>query len=261
LTSALSSGDAVAEVVVADDGDSDGPLIDAFKGDRRLHYLRGPRRGLGANRNAALAVARSPHVLFLDDDALVSRSFLERWRAALRSQPEHWRDRLIFTGGELQGALPVYAGDQSFLGFQSRIYRPKEARRTVVMNAAVFPRELFRHVRFDEQLVYGYDEVDLTTRAVAAGYRIVFDPEALNEHRPSPVNRAMYARHVDASRLYVTLKRYWWTERAPAKAVAFAVCAPVHLLAANVKAARIKGLADTGRVLALTARYLRAARP
>jgi GT2 family glycosyltransferase len=247
----------VAEVVVADDGDVAAGALD---GDPRLRVVRGPHRGLGANRNAALTAVRTSHVLFLDDDATLSPAFVRRWRAALERRSAAERERLIFTGGEQQGPLRVYPNEQSFLGHQRRPYHPGEPRRTVVMNAAVFPTSLFDVVRFDEQLVYGYDEVDLTTRAVAAGYAIAFDPEAVNVHTPSPVNRALYARHVEASRLYVTFKRYGRTEGSGAKAAAFAVLAPLHLLGSQVRAGGARGLPATAQTLRLAAAYARGRR-
>jgi GT2 family glycosyltransferase len=83
---------------------------------------------------------------------------------------------------------------------------------------------------FDERLRYGYDEVDLTTRAVALGFTIVSAPDAINDHYPSAVNRDEYRSVVDASRLYVTYKRYRRTEGRRLRASLYCVIAPVHLV-------------------------------
>ena len=81
-----------------------------------------------------------------------------------------------------------------------------------MINAALFPRELFDRVRFDPRLKYGLDEVDLTTQAVACGYRIVPCFEASNSHFPSDLGREGYGEAAIAARLYVTLKRRRFTE-------------------------------------------------
>ncbi len=75
----------------------------------------------------------------------------------------------------------VRAHDQSFLGFQSVPYRPGARPRTIVMNSTLAPRALFqRGASFDENLVYGYDEVDLASQAVALGFDIVQCDDAVN---------------------------------------------------------------------------------
>jgi GT2 family glycosyltransferase len=110
------------------------------------------------------------------------------------------------------------------------------------MNATVFPIGLFQRVRFDERLSYGYDEVDLATRAVAAGFRIEICPSARVEHRLSPVHRDANESHIQASRLYVTAKRYAFTERRPLKAAVFFAYASVHVLGVGLRTGGLAGL-------------------
>jgi glycosyltransferase involved in cell wall biosynthesis len=244
----------VAHAVVSDDGD-DERARPVAEGEGAT-WVRGPRAGLGANRNHAVLRARTADVLFLDDDAELDERFVER---ALRAREEPGAPRpgdVIVTGGELNRGELVHPNDQGFLGYQNRVYGRGARRATVVINAALFPRAVFDRVRFDPQLRYGYDEVDVSTRAVAAGWRIVHVPDAVNRHHPSPVNRGEYAPYVEASRLYVTLKRRALTERRPAAALAFGAVAPLHLLAAAARrdGAR-RGLASWRRSVALAAGY------
>src|SRR5262249_21178732 len=139
----------------------------------------------------------------------------------------HGRTNVIVCGSEDDDGHPLLAADQTFLGFQSRHYAPGAPMYTISMIATVFPRALFDRVRFDEQLVSGYEESDLATRAVAAGMTIVPCLEACVYHRPSEAARAAarvdYHSFAEASRLYATFKRYYWTERRLARAAAFAV--------------------------------------
>lgn len=212
LASAIASRPAAHQIVVADDsaGEETERLVRSH--EAKIDYVRGPRTGLGANRNAAIDAAEGDFLLFLDDDAVLGESFLAKMEAKLSTVPPSQRRHTILAGTERKGGRTVAPNEQDLLGFQSRPYRRGEALRTVVINAALFPRELFDRVRFDPRLKYGLDEVDLTTQAVACGYRIVPCFEASNSHFPSSLGREGYGEAAIAARLYVTLKRRRYTE-------------------------------------------------
>jgi GT2 family glycosyltransferase len=226
-----------------------------------VDYVLGPQRGLGANRNRAIEAATGDAVLFLDDDCLLAEDFLTVAVARLaEAEATHGSGRVIVSGREHKHGELVTAHDQSFLGFQSRSYQPTDRRHSIVINATLFPAAVFAAQRFDPQLVYGYEEVDFASRAAAAGYEIVHCPDAVNDHRPSPSSRDDYDRHDEASRLHVTLRRYALTERAPARAAAFALVAPVHMLAANVKRLGLAGVPRTAVTVSLAVTMLWRAR-
>jgi len=241
----------VGEVVVSDDS-TDERTAEMLRGDRgSARYIRGPRSGLGANRNQALRASSGDYVLFLDDDACLGESFLER---ALACRGTHGPDpRLIVSGCESNHGAIVTAHAQSFLGFQRVPYRGDVGLRTIVINSTLFPRSLFRLASFDEQLVYGYDEVDIAAQALGHGYRIVHCDDAINFHYPSPVNRSYYEPHLEVSRLYVTFKRYALYERSYGKAVLFAALAPLHCVLAAIRRRGVAGTADACRAIVAAA--------
>jgi GT2 family glycosyltransferase len=212
LASAIASSPAAHQIVVADDSDGEETERLVRGQEAEIVYVRGPRTGLGANRNVAIDAADGDFLLFLDDDAVLGESFLATMEAKLGTVPPAQRRCTILAGTELNRGRTVIPNEQNLLGFQSRPYRRGEALRTVVINAALFPRELFDRVRFDPRLKYGLDEVDLTTQAVACGYRIVPCFEASNSHFPSALGREGYGEAAIAARLYVTLKRRRYTE-------------------------------------------------
>ncbi len=240
----------VDQIVVSDDSTDmrTGQMIQAeFPG---AQYLPGPRRGLGANRNCALRGARGTHILFLDDDACLGETFLsEALRAASRSGVA----QVIVSGVENNHGHLVFAHDQGFLGHQNVAYPEGEALRTIVINSTLFPCAVFERVRFDEGLIYGYDEVDIATQALQAGFVIAGCRTAVNLHFPSALNRDYYRPHTEASRLYVTLRRYGLYERNVLKAGAFAAAAPVHLLAHALRrggaVAAVEALRTIGRAI------------
>lgn len=229
LASLRRSSFPVAEVIVSDDGSGPGTRDVLDHCDELTTWTQGPRRGLGPNRNHALTLVTGTHVLFLDDDATLGQEFLAAAIRRLRVAGAPF-DKTIVTGVELRpDGHRVVAHEQDFLGYQHRPYRNGEQLKTVVINSALFPRDLFSTIAFDEQLVYGYDEVDLTSRAVKLGYSIVSADDAVNGHDPSEINRDYYRPRVDAARLYVTAKRRWVTERSPLRASAFLSVAVAHL--------------------------------
>lgn len=75
-----------AEVIVADDGSSDGSAQVAEQAGARV--LRGAGWGAAGARNAGLAAARGERVLFLDSDDLLVPTALERLGAALDAAPD-----------------------------------------------------------------------------------------------------------------------------------------------------------------------------
>lgn len=240
LDSVRASSIAAHQIVVADDSTEDRTAELIRRRYPEVTYLRGPRRGLGANRNVVASAATGEFVLFLDDDCLLDESFIARALAALDTVGD--RTHVIVNGRENNRGRFVASSDQSFLGYQNRPYRPGDVLYSVVINAALFPRSLFDEVRFDERLIYGCDEIDVTTRAVAHGYRIVSCPEAVNHHFPSPVNRDYYGAHANSARLYVTFKRYWFTERRRLKAAVFLLLAVPHVFASMAKYDGLDGL-------------------
>lgn len=250
----------VRRVVVSDDGV--GPETERVSVTSSsaaiVTYSAGPMRGLGANRNHALDLVREDLVLFLDDDCLLQPDFLRDAIACmLRHEQRHGSGRVIVTGSEDNRGGNVVAHAQTFLGFQARPYRPGEPLSSIVINATVFPRSLFERHRFDPQIRYGYEEVDLASRAARAGYRIVSCPAAANEHRPSERSRGDYDEVLAASRLYITFKRYALVDRRRLRALAFAVVGPAHAVLVGLRRNGPSGARDGLRAVALAVRYLR----
>jgi len=200
-----------------------------------VRYTRGPRKGLGANRNHAVQLATGTHVLFMDDDVILEETFLEKMWAYISNCPLEQSANMIVTGSEMNRGRRVIPHEQSFLGFQNRPYASDRNLRTIVINSTLFPARVFDDILFDDQLVYGYDEVDIATRCSYTGFTIHLLKEAYNEHYPSQINRDYYKPYTEASRMYVTFKRYLFSERKLAKAVLFIILASVHNVAANIK--------------------------
>jgi glycosyltransferase involved in cell wall biosynthesis len=244
-----------SQVIVSDDGDEAATTALVAAHPLTIAYTQGPHSGLGANRNHAVSVASGDYLLFLDDDGTLGETFLEQVVHALAELRPEERARTIVTGADIEDGRVVVPNDQGLLGFQSRAYRPEEPLHTVVINAALFPRRVFEGIRFDTNLKYGFDEVDITTQAVARGYNIVPCFDAVNYHFPSTIGRGEYQHLASASRLYVTLKRRRWTEESPLRGWLGFTLAVAHLYAAAVKRRGLAGINEASRTVAQARTY------
>lgn len=228
LASIVRSRCAAAVTVVSDDSDDEmaGRVAEVCaRAGTEVRYVRGPRRGLGANRNHALRAVLDvvDAVVFLDDDAELRPEFLGRAGALCA---DHGL-RSVVTGCEMKGGQLIVPRNPTFLGHQER---PIQSGRTmaVVINATIFPMAVFRQVQFDECLRYGYDEVDMAAQTVCSGFSIVWCADLVNDHFPAAANREEYRLVEEASRLYATYKRYRWVTRRPFVAGAYAMLGPAH---------------------------------
>jgi glycosyltransferase involved in cell wall biosynthesis/GT2 family glycosyltransferase len=217
-----------AEVIVGDDS-TDGWETAAVCGEFSfVRYVGGPRRGLCANRNAVIAAAAGEYVSLLDDDGEVTPSFVcQAQDLAARSD-----SRTIFTGDVMEsGTHRVAPSNPTFWGHFGRPLRAAGACETVQLNCNLFPRCAFDTAGFDEQIVYGYEDMDLCQQLLAAGFRIEYHPQLLNLHLP-PVKtgqtKQAQVRLAERARYYTSLKRYLLWQRKPLKGWAFAAVAPVH---------------------------------
>lgn len=261
LASIALSGSPVDRVVVSDDGADPRTRQVCFDALIDVDYISGPHRGLGANRNSALDRVGEDVVLFIDDDCLLGCDFL-RVALACMAEEEHTygAGRVIVSGVEINNGTLIHAAAQTFLGFQARPYLNGDSMTSIVINATLFPGRLFETLRFNEQIRYGYEEVDLATRAAFSGYRIISCRHAVNDHRPSPRSRADYATSVVASRLFITFQLYALTERRYGRAAAFLVIAPLHAIGAGVRAHGARGGCQAFHAIRLAARYFLAHR-
>jgi glycosyltransferase involved in cell wall biosynthesis len=88
IRSALDQGFPGLEVIVVDDGSTDGtPAVAASFGDRIRYERRGTGSGPGAARNRALGMARGEYVAFLDSDDLWRPGRLARQIPMLDAAP------------------------------------------------------------------------------------------------------------------------------------------------------------------------------
>jgi glycosyltransferase involved in cell wall biosynthesis len=168
------------EVIVGDDSEGDESmklmadhpltLAGVLRFVRVMPKLQAP----GANRNAALRLARAPTIVFTDDDCRPPPAWLQRVREAVSRHP----------GAIIQGMVRSDPAEMAMLDSPfphtqafGRVPRPWAECCNIV-----YPRELIERVGgFREDLLTGED-ADLNARARATGVSYVGDEGMLNYH-------------------------------------------------------------------------------
>lgn len=175
-------------LVVVDVEDPEPERVDALCADRPypLRRLTGRRRGLSANRNTGVSAARSPLVLFTDNDTIPSRQLVSEHLAWHREHPAEevgvvghvrwareirvtsfmrWLDHGVqFDYPNIDG---IEAGWGRFYGANS------SAKRSFVERVG----------GYDEvRLPYLYEDLDFGYRASKLGFRVLYNRRAEVEH-------------------------------------------------------------------------------
>jgi GT2 family glycosyltransferase len=139
--------------------------------------------GISRARNAGVEVASADRIVFLDDDAVPRENYLPAAIDALEENPVV-AGRVFHPGdGVLSQFCPGYdRGDERrYLTPEPGSFR-RGSTGVTGCNMA-FRREVFETVGgFDERFYWGHEETDLVRRAVAAGYRVLYDPAMAVDH-------------------------------------------------------------------------------
>ena len=201
-------------------------------------YITGPKRGVCANRNNAVnatSALETDFVAFVDDDICVEPDFIANAVERYSQIPQEQRKYTILTGASTstQGEK-LLPSKFSFRGY----FRATEGTpETVVIHAALFPRQFFSQEQWDEDIFFGYEDAELCLRAIKYGYKIVSCPELqVNEKSTDSVLDAPgigdvsnYELHIEAARLYIGIKRYKNLFPNPIKLLAFLTIYFVHM--------------------------------
>ncbi|HEX9942039.1 MAG TPA: glycosyltransferase [Thermoanaerobaculia bacterium] len=189
LGSLLAGEEVPAEIVVVDQSDAPCSGLEGLGAGLRCEVRHVPRRsvGLGRARNAGVEAARHDLIAFIDDDMWVDR----RWWGTLLRSLLAAGPRSVVTG-QVRAAAPEVAGGIApsvMLGDERVVYQGWLGRDVLAAGNMILGRSAFAEVGpFDERLGAGArfpsaEDNDFGFRLLEAGYRIVYEPEAVLEHR------------------------------------------------------------------------------
>lgn len=169
------------EVIVVDDGSSP-PVTEAdLAGAPHAQVVPGPGRRAAGARNAGIAEARGPIVLFTDDDTEPERGWLEAAVSFLEKHPEH-----VGVEGVVESLPwdPLY--DMSVETATPGTY--------LTCNIAFRREALEKLGGFDaDNFPLHCEDLDLAMRALELG-RIGFEPSMRVVHHPRPISLAQATR-------------------------------------------------------------------
>ena len=180
------------EIVVVDNGSSDGtvPLLQLRHPGLRI-LLLGANRGAPAARNAAAAASIADVLVFLDDDVGIDDAgFFAKVRQVFSgaSPPDVAAFRILdpATRRARSFEIPRRRKDLEL--------EPCETSYFISAGCAI-RREVYAAAGgMDESLVYGFEELDFSYRAVSRGFRIFYHPEICVLHRMSDQGRPAWRR-------------------------------------------------------------------
>jgi glycosyltransferase involved in cell wall biosynthesis len=198
VASALDQTLADVEVIVVDDGSTDGTaerLAERFRGEERLRVLRQENGGTASARNRGVEAARGDLVSFLDSDDLYLPRFAERHDAALRAHPE--ADLALsdvrYGGGWKPSWTTVFARGRPPTSIQAMLdggWAPT--------NGWALRTSVARALRFDPASFL--EDTELLFRFFASGRRAVVIEEPLAVYRRLGAAAGAAQKSADASR-------------------------------------------------------------
>lgn len=184
------------EVVVADDGSSDGgpEEIEALKSPFRLRVLRLQKGGQAAAQNAGVEQAEGAACLLLDDDVIAAPGLVAAHLRAHRDSP-----RTLAIGDlrqDADGALDWFARafeEEWNAHFLELTQRPVRWTDCWGGNLS-FPRDVFLEIGgVSTELKVGYD-IELGYRLALAGCAIAYLADAASTHEDHKRRRALLER-------------------------------------------------------------------
>ncbi len=174
------------EIVVADDGSTDGTLALASSFGDHVEVVRSPgNAGPASARNLAIARSGGELLAFLDADDLWLPGFLERQvRRFDEAQELGLRIGIVACNARLLGADGFLTGTyQDRFGFPDDVTLARLLESNPIYVSALVPRPVFDEVGGFCPEIFGAEDFDLWVRIVERGYRVVATKEPLAVHR------------------------------------------------------------------------------
>lgn len=210
----LGADDGLAlEVIVADNGSTDGSL-EALRDEPRVRILElGENLGFGAANNRAAATARSNRLLLLNSDAWPRPGALSSLLQKLNADPRLGlvAPRLVYPDGRHQfhwapttsvlgEALQLVRNRFESFAFNHRLHRLRPGTGWFSAACALVRRRAFESVGgFDEGFFLYFEDVDLCLRLRRGGWNLAEAPDATVVHvkggsQPGGQSEVLYRR-------------------------------------------------------------------
>lgn len=181
------------EVIISDDSDAEiAPVIQRIAGTFGCTYLRGPRRGLYANRNFVALSCRGTHIRTMDDDHILPPEHLSKCLAAVQTD----RNAIWTTGeqgfvkGRPEEFVEETAGQLGPAGVGEPV-KNVDDNWGIADGSTIYPREVFgRGFRMIEEFGFGSSYLEFGAYLYRHGWKCRCVPGAVVEHHFIAISRA-----------------------------------------------------------------------
>jgi glycosyltransferase involved in cell wall biosynthesis len=202
------------EVLIGDDGSTDGSAQELATDDGWIRVLPGPPLNSYAARNRAVRASEAPVLAFCDSDCKPEPDWLEKGLAALEGTD--------LAAGRIRFIVPPRRTVWTLLDMDGTKDHERQARQGTAETANLFlRRELYDRVGGFDDTIPEHGDFDFVERCVAARARLTYAPEAVVWHpartRAKSFLRALWiynrwyaARESRAGRRPEGLKLRWW---------------------------------------------------
>ncbi len=173
-------------IVIDNDPDSKLEEVIRTKYPQVLYYRQETNKGVSGGRNAAIKLSTGDILVFIDDDALfVSPDVFSIIKSTIEKQPGigciAFRIRNQFNRKTLKREYPHpdlrTANLRKYVGYY--VGAGHAIRRDVFQKVGLYP----------EEFIYGFEELELSYRMIAKGYKILYEPAIEVTHKSSPEGR------------------------------------------------------------------------
>lgn len=184
----------VEEIIIIDDG-SDPPISQEISNVSHLITVhRSQHRGLTAARNTGITLAKGEYIFFGEDDGYPAEGVFERLMHTLNNESmisavgcravylekgeivnKNPRDQILCSGVPFNVQILDFDNTSAFDNTVEVPY---------MTPWALIRREIFKNVAFDEKIAGNFyrEETDFWLQANRAGYRLLYDPQAVMIH-------------------------------------------------------------------------------
>ena len=200
-----------SEIIVIDNGSRDRTcaIVRETRPDAQL-LCNPDNRGVAPARNQGIRLAQGEYVLILDDDTVVRPGALDCLIRYMGEYPEAGLcgPKLIGADGELQLScrrfptlvdklarrLPSILGQEISRKAEMADWDHRTIREVdyVIGACQVIRRRALQEVGLlDERIFYGPEDVDMCLRLQQAGWRVVYNPDAVVVHEERRISRSL----------------------------------------------------------------------
>ncbi|WP_052446513.1 glycosyltransferase [Geoalkalibacter ferrihydriticus] len=171
------------EIVVVDDGSTDGTQYALEKYKNKIKYIYQKNRGVSAARNKGISVSTGDFICFLDSDDIFEKNKIEK-QLKIHKENEQlcvsYTDMAIFNGGK--NFEKSYHKKNNMNCQSGFIFKNVVLGNIISTITVMIKREVFNNVGlFDESLNIGED-YDMWLR-IASQYEVGYVPEVLSFYR------------------------------------------------------------------------------